>query len=148
MPTHQQSTDVQLATFADVILELAHQLDLRKPELRDVVPLTGTEMAVIRQIHRTPHSTPSQVADATGLRRSNVSIAVRTLEARGLVVRTEVPGNAKSVLLVPTKLAIESINSIHAYWASLLRDAPPGLLTEAIDATEALQRLAAAVARR
>jgi hypothetical protein len=52
MPTLPQPTPEQLAAMADVILDLAHKLDIRNPKLRDVVPLTGTEMAVIREVHR------------------------------------------------------------------------------------------------
>jgi hypothetical protein len=62
MPTLPQPTPEQLAAMADVILDLAHKLDIRNPKLRDVVPLTGTEMAVIREVHRNPHMTPSQLA--------------------------------------------------------------------------------------
>lgn len=95
-------------------------------------PLTGTEIAVIRQIHRAPRATPSQIAEATGLRRSNVSTAIRALEAGGLVVRDQHAGNARSVALVPTALASESVARINAYWAALLQDVPGELLAEGI----------------
>jgi len=127
--------------------DLAHHLDIRHPEVRDVVPLTGTEMAVIRQVHRRPGSTPSQIAQATGLQRSNVSTAVRTLEAGGLVVREQQPGNARSVTLVPTEMAADSIGRINAFWATRLGAADPADLQEALAALDALARIAASLGR-
>lgn len=135
----------ELAAFADALLDLAHQLDTRHPELRDVVPLTGTEIAVIREIHRSPGSSPSHIAEATGLKRSNVSTAVRALEAGGLVKRESQPGNARSVALLPTPLAAQSIARIHAHWERQLALAPAGALEEALRATAALTAIAASL---
>ncbi|WP_181311161.1 MarR family winged helix-turn-helix transcriptional regulator [Nocardioides campestrisoli] len=142
MPTTSPPTNADLVELADVLLDLAHGFDSRNPELRDVVPLTGTEVAVIREIHRRPRSSPSQVAEATGLQRSNVSAAIRTLVAGGLVVREEVAGNARSVALVPTELAEESVANLHAYWTRRLRQVPDELLREVVRATPALLDLA------
>ena len=147
MPPPTTPTSAQLAELADVVLDLAHTLDIKNPELRGVVPLTGTEIAVIRQIHRTPRATPSQIADATGLRRSNVSTAIRTLEAGGLVVREHPVGNARSVSLVPTDLASQSVARINAYWAGVLREAPEDLLADGVAATSTLARIAEAITR-
>ena len=135
----------QLARLADVVLDLAHKLDIRHPDLRGVVPLTGTEIAVIREIHRTPHSTPTQIAEVTGLHRSNVSTAVRTLETGGLVVRKQVPDNARSITLVPTAKAAESIARINAYWVERLSTTPAEPLADAVAAVDALARVAASL---
>nr|WP_255670344.1 MarR family transcriptional regulator [Aeromicrobium wangtongii] len=116
--------------------------------MRDVVPLTGTEIAVIRQIHRAPRSTPSQIAESTGLRRSNVSTAIRALEAGGLVVREQLAGNARSVALVPTARAAESVARINAYWAALLHDVPADLLRAGVEAAPALAGISRAIVRR
>lgn len=148
MPPKDAPSSAQLAELADVVTELAHQLDTRSPELRDVVPLTGTEIAVIRQVHREPRSTPSQIAEATGLRRSNVSTAIRALEAGGLVVRDQLEGNARSVALVPTAQAAASVARINAYWTSLLREVPDDVLAEAVAATPVLAAIAEAIRRR
>lgn len=141
-------TSAQLAHFADVVSELAHKLDIKHAGLRDVVPLTGTEVAVIRRIHGHPRSTPSQIAEATGLQRSNVSTAIRSLVAGGLVVRQEQAGNARSVELLPTRLAADSVARINDYWASLLREAPDDLLAEAMTGTETLARVADSISRQ
>jgi DNA-binding MarR family transcriptional regulator len=143
-PTPPPSS-AQLVALADVVLDLAHQLDTRHADLRDVVPLTGTEVAVIREIHRRPRSTPSQIAEATGLQRSNVSTAIRSLVAGGLVLREQVAGNARSVALVPTELAEQSVARIHAYWTALLEQVPADVLAEGVAATPVLARIAGSV---
>jgi DNA-binding MarR family transcriptional regulator len=137
----------QLALFADVILDLAHRLDIKNGELKGVVPLTGTEIAVIRRIHSHPRSTPSQIAEATGLHRSNVSTAIRSLVAGGLVIREEQAGNARSVELVPTQRASDSVDRINAYWASLLQQVPADLLKDGVNATSTLADIADSIDR-
>ena len=146
MTSSARERDQQLAAFADVVLDLAHKLDLRHPDLRDVVPLTGTEISVIREIHKHPRATPSQIAEVTGLKRSNVSAAVRTLEAGGLVVREHLPGNARSIALMPTPKAAESIQRIHAHWSGLLARAPERALRDALAAHAALNEIAESLA--
>lgn len=137
--------DEDLARLADAVLELARKLDIRHPELHGLPPLTGTEVAVIRDVHARPHATPSQIADATGLQRSNVSTALRALEARGLVRREIAVGNARSVEVVPTELAVDSIRRIKAYWSLRLRQADAVDLAAAIAALETLTRIADAI---
>jgi DNA-binding MarR family transcriptional regulator len=145
MPTLPQPSSEQLAALADVILDLAYKLDIRNPKLRDVVPLTGTEMAVIREVHRNPHMTPSQLAVATGLHRSNISTAVRTLETGGLVVREQVPNDARSITLAPTARAAASIARINDYWVDRLAQTSAESLAEAVAALNALRRIAASL---
>jgi DNA-binding MarR family transcriptional regulator len=145
MPTPPQPTPDQLAALADAILDLAHKLDIRNPLLRDVIPLTGTEIAVIREIHRTPHMTSSQLAAATGLRRSNISTTLRALEAAGLVVREQLPEDARSSTLAPTELAAASIARINGYWVDRLSEAPTESLADAVAALASLRDIAQAV---
>jgi len=146
--TGDQGSSRRLAHLADVVLELARHLDIRSAELRGVVPLTGTEVAVIRAIHHAPRSSPSSIATATGIARSNVSTALRTLEARGLVVREHPAGDGRTVELVPTALAAEHMAQIHEFWAQRLGEAPAATQAAALAAVPALTDLAEALARR
>ncbi|SKC37741.1 MarR family winged helix-turn-helix transcriptional regulator [Krasilnikoviella flava] len=134
-----------LADLADVVVELARHLDVRSPELRDIVPLTGTEVAVIREVHRSARPTPSRIATATGLARSNVSTALRTLEARGLVVREHADGDRRTVRLVATSLADEHLARIHEFWGRRLGGVPDDVRDAALDALPALAALAEAL---
>lgn len=138
-------SDEQLAELAHAVLELSRKLDVRTPALRDLVPLTGTEVAVIRAVHRHPRCTPSQVAELTGLKRSNVSTAIRTLEAGGLIVREHPAGDGRTVELVPTPLANENVERIRQFWADQLRQIPDDLLAEVLSTTATLARVTDAI---
>ncbi|MFE5307559.1 MarR family winged helix-turn-helix transcriptional regulator [Isoptericola sp. NPDC056573] len=134
-----------LADLADAVVEVARHLDVRSPELRGIVPLTGTEVAVIREVHRTARPTPSRIAVATGLARSNVSTALRTLEARGLVVREHADGDRRTVRLVATPLADEHLARIRDFWSRRLGGVPDDVRDAALRALPALDALAEAL---
>ncbi|GAA1732073.1 hypothetical protein GCM10009809_29370 [Isoptericola hypogeus] len=137
-----------LPHLADVLVELARHLDPRSAELRGIVPLTGTEVAVIRAVHHSPRASPSRIAAATGLARSNVSTALRALEAGGLVVREHPAGDGRAVEIVATALAVEHVARIHEFWTRRLEGAPDDVRAAALDALPALDALATALARR
>ena len=119
-------SDDALAEFADVVLRIGREVDPHGPHALDIVPLTGTEALVMRWVHRNPGASPSAVADATALQRSNCSVALRSLVAKGMVERRTDPGDARTVQLHPTALAHDSIARLHAHWASRLRAALGG----------------------
>jgi len=146
MPARSKVTDARLAELADAVLELARKLDVRRPEVRDVVPLTGTEVAVIRQVERHPRISPTQLAAATGLQRSNISTAVRSLEARGMLLREHPSGDGRAVELLATELAIENIARLKAFWADRLRQVDPELLADGVATLDVVRRLGDALA--
>jgi len=118
--------DDALAEFADVVLRIGRELDPHGPHALDIVPLTGTEALVMRWVHRNPGASPSAVADATALQRSNCSVALRSLVAKGMVERRTDPDDARTVQLHPTPVAHDSIERLHAHWAERLRAALGG----------------------
>lgn len=105
-----------MAELADLVLVLAR--DLAQVAGDDVVALTPTEAAVIRCIDRHPAATPSAVAEATGLHRSNLSVTLRSLEAKGMVHRSHDDRDRRSVLLLPTPLAHEQVARLRKAWAA------------------------------
>ncbi|MFT2815781.1 MarR family winged helix-turn-helix transcriptional regulator [Leifsonia sp. A12D58] len=135
-------TDENLADFADAIREIARQLALSREDLREIGSLTGTEVAVIREVHRSTRISPTRLAAATGLKRSNVSTAIRSLEARGLLERRTAEGNDRSVELVATQLATENLQRMRSIWSEKLRRVPEPLVTDGVRATSALRDLA------
>jgi len=141
MSADEVPDDDALADFADSVLSLARKLALRGRDREEVVPLTGTEIEVIREVHRAPRTTPTQIAAVTGLRRSNVSVAIRVLESRGLLTRETPPGDGRSVELVPTDFAAENVVRIRALWVARLREAPESLLAECASAVDAIVKL-------
>jgi len=116
-------SDDALARLADVVLSVARELDPTGPRAVDVVPLTGTEVLVMRWVDTNPGTTPSATADATALRRSNLSVALGSLVAKGMVERRAHPDDARTAQLYPTALAAESIALLRARWAETLRTA-------------------------
>ncbi|WP_420369517.1 MarR family winged helix-turn-helix transcriptional regulator [Curtobacterium sp. L1-20] len=130
-------TDDLLAELADVVLRIAREVDPNGARLPEVVPLTGTEALVMRWVDRNPGSTPSAVADATALKRSNTSVALGSLVAKGMVERRPHPEDARTVQLFSTPLAGQSIARLHAHWSGVLRSALAGDERD-VDATVAL----------
>ena len=142
MPAEDPSTaDEALADLADAIFEIARRLAPRGQELRDIVALTGTEITVIREIHRSALISPTQIALATGLKRSNVSTAIRSLEGRELLERRRPAGDGRAVELVATARAAENLDRARLIWADRLRGVPPELLARCLDAAPALTAL-------
>ncbi|SDO49298.1 DNA-binding transcriptional regulator, MarR family [Microbacterium sp. ru370.1] len=119
-------SDGALAEFADVVMRIAREIDPNGPQAPDIVPLTGTEALVMRWVHHNPGASPSAVARATALQRSNCSVALRSLVAKGMIERQTAPDDARAVRLLPTALADESVRKLHAFWVDRLRSALDG----------------------
>nr|WP_243843636.1 MarR family transcriptional regulator [Microbacterium endophyticum] len=88
--------------------------------------MTGTEITALRWIQRHPHGTPSAIAEGTGLRRSNLSVALRGLESHGLVVRRHDDEDSRLVRIELTDLAHETSAKIREYLAQRMRAALAG----------------------
>lgn len=134
--------DRALADLADLLLSVARVLHV--PQIDGLVHLTATETTVMRCIDRNPGVSAGRAAQVTGLQRSNLSTAVRSLESKGLVRRDADERDARSVRLHPTPLAGENLSALRAEWSRVLAEAEvPGA---AIDSTIAvLGRLDAAL---
>lgn len=107
--------DAELADLAEAILGVGRELRLQTSP--DVVHLTVSESHVMRYIDHHPGVTPSDVARATGLQRSNLSTALRALEQRGFVERRTDPHDARGVNLFPTDRAAENLARLRRQWA-------------------------------
>ncbi len=101
-PVAPAISDDALAEFADVVMRIARDIDPNGPHAPDIVPLTGTEALVMRWVHHNPGASPSAVAAATALQRSNCSVALRSLVAKGMIERQTAPDDARVVRLRPT----------------------------------------------
>lgn len=113
--------DSALAEVADLLLRIGRELEPHGPDgVVDLVPLTGTEAAVLRWIHRSPDTSPADTALGTGLRRSNLSAALRSLVDKGMVERLPDPKDGRSALLRATPLAEQNIGRLHRFWADRL----------------------------
>jgi DNA-binding MarR family transcriptional regulator len=105
------------ADLADLVLNVARLIRLRTPAEPDVVPLTATERQVMRIVDLHPGCTPSRIAERTGLQRTNVSTALRGLEAKGMLTRS---GQGRTVAVHPTALAQANLGVLRGAWSELL----------------------------
>jgi DNA-binding MarR family transcriptional regulator len=143
MPNSQSPpTNDDLADLADAILEIARRLAPRGHELREIGSLTGTEVVVLRVLRRSTLISPTDIALATGLTRSNVSAAIRSLEGRGLLERGRKSGDERSVELVATATAIDNLDKVRMIWSERLREVPEEILNRSIGALATLHELA------
>lgn len=113
----------QLADLADVVMAVSRAIKLRTAADPSVLDLSTTEVTVLRYIDHHPGVSPTAVATGTGLQRSNLSRALRDLEAKHLVRRAADPSDNRQSLLRSTALAAENLRHIRAIWSGLLREA-------------------------
>ncbi len=132
-PRHSE----QLADLADLVLAVSRVLKTRTMADPSVLDLSATEVTVLRHIDHHPDTSPSAVAAGTGLQRSNLSRALRDLEAKGLVQRSPDPADSRQSLLRSTKLAAQNLARIRDLWATILA----GALKEDRDVAAAVRLL-------
>jgi DNA-binding MarR family transcriptional regulator len=108
------------ADLADLVLTIGRELRGRAYDDPQIVRLSSTEVNVMRFVDQHPGASPSAVAVGTGLRRSNLSKALRSLEARGLVERSVDDADNRHAVLRPTPLAAENLARLRRSWSRLL----------------------------
>ena len=112
--------DEDLAELAQLILSAAREIRFRGYEHPEAVSLNPSEGNAMRYIDNHPGTTPSAVAEATSLRRSNLSAALRELESRGFVERRVDPNDGRGVNLYPTPRAAHNLALVQREWAAIL----------------------------
>jgi DNA-binding MarR family transcriptional regulator len=133
--------DSELADLAEAILGVGRELRMRSDTA--VIQLTAQEAHVMRHIDHHPGVTPSDVARATGLQRSNLSTALRALERRGFVERRADPHDARGINLFPTDRAADNLKLLRRQWANQMASALGGDLQNAAAAKALLERIEA-----
>jgi DNA-binding MarR family transcriptional regulator len=130
-----------LADLAELILNVAREIRSRRFEDDRAIHLNWSEANVMRFIDHHPGAAPSDVAEATGLHRSNLSTALRSLEINGLVERRADPADRRGVNLFPTALAASNLALVRDEWARQLANALGDDRGAVSDALLLLQRL-------
>jgi DNA-binding MarR family transcriptional regulator len=116
--------DELFAELADLVLNVGRLVRARTPAGVDAVPLNETERSVMRVVDLFPGSAPSEIAARTRLQRTNVSTALGSLEAKGLVTRE--PSEGRGVTVHPTKLAATNLVNLRSAWSAELGSALEG----------------------
>lgn len=109
-----------ITDLADVLLSVARKITVRADEDPGFVTLTQLECLVMRHIDKHPGITPSRIAAAVGLKTSNASTALRSLEAKGFITREPDPRDRRTVHIYPTPLAADNLRRVRRVWHSLL----------------------------
>ncbi len=109
-----------LADLAELILTVAREIRFPRFDDDRIVALGFSDANVMRYIDHHPGATPSDVAQATGLHRSNLSTALRTLERHGLVERRNDSADRRGVNLFPTARAAANLALVRGEWARAL----------------------------
>ncbi|HMS75288.1 MAG: MarR family transcriptional regulator [Gordonia sp.] len=130
--------DPVLVELADAILRVARELEPHSLAGAGLPALTGTEATVMRWVHRNPGCTPSAVAQANGLQRSNISTALRSLTAKGLIERRRDGTDSRQISLDVTDTAREGIAGLYATWSQIMGDALGDRTRQADTAVEVL----------
>ncbi|BEL06526.1 hypothetical protein Q0Z83_047170 [Actinoplanes sichuanensis] len=116
------SDDAVLADLADLILNVGRLVRARTPDdAPHVVPMTETERQVMRVVDLYPGAAPSEIARRTRLQRTNVSTALRSLEGKGMILRTATDG--RGVAVHPTELAETNLQVLREGWTRELSGA-------------------------
>jgi DNA-binding MarR family transcriptional regulator len=120
------SADDELADLAELILNVAREIRFQRFTDDRAVHLNPSDANVMRYVDRHPGATPSDVAYATGLQRSNLSTALRNLEASGLVERRTDSSDRRGVNLFPTPRAASNLALVRREWARHLANSLGG----------------------
>ncbi|WP_200331391.1 MarR family winged helix-turn-helix transcriptional regulator [Leucobacter sp. L43] len=116
--------DASIADLAAAVVALAREIESRH-EHADYIPLTQTERLVLGTLDRHGESAPGALAERLGMQRSNLSTALRGLEAKALVARRRSSPDGRGVLVSSTPLAAENLSRLRARWAEVLEAVTP-----------------------
>ena len=136
-----------MADLVDLVTSIAREVRHGAPQgsssgsasaSADVVRLSSPETAVMRHVDRNPGVTAGELAAATGLQRSNLSTALRSLEASGLIERRL---DGRSVHVHPTARAAQNLALLRDEWAARVEAALGGEAGSIDTALELLRSL-------
>jgi DNA-binding MarR family transcriptional regulator len=115
----------QLADLADLILNVSQEVKMLTAD-GGGISLTLSESNVMRFVDRHPGTSPSALAGGTGLHRSNMSTALRSLEEKGLIHRAHQGDDGRAITVSPTDLAAQNLARLRLGWASGISNALEG----------------------
>lgn len=127
------------ADLADLVLIIAREIQFQGYADERAVQLSPSEGMVMRYLQHAADATPSQIAAATGLQRTNLSTTLRGLEQKGLVERRAHLMDGRGVTVHPTDHGIDNYALVRHEWAATVSAAAGGDSTN-LDAALSLLR--------
>jgi DNA-binding MarR family transcriptional regulator len=110
--------DPRWADLADLVLIVVREIQFLGYRDPGAVPLTQAEGMVMRYLHDHPGTAPSQLADATGLQRANISAVLCGLERKGLAERRTSPDDLRRATIHPTEGGRRNYALVRQEWAA------------------------------
>lgn len=135
VPRRSDHDDVQKVALT--LHDLSWRIARFGPAHVGIDPLPASELAVLRTVMDQPGQSMSDVAEALSMQPSNVSAAVRSLIARGLVDKRSASHDRRISLLAPTQRALDEraqIETAIAATVSAALQTLPAHLADALDA--------------
>jgi DNA-binding MarR family transcriptional regulator len=144
-PVPPPDGDPRWADLADQVLILAREIQFRGYRDPDAVPLTQSEGMVMRYLQDHPGTAPSQLADATGLQRANISAVLRGLERKGLAERRASPDDLRRATVNPTQRGRRNYALVRQEWAAVVSAAASHDSTSLDEALALLRKISASL---
>jgi DNA-binding MarR family transcriptional regulator len=135
------------ADLADLILIIAREIQFRGYKDERALALTQSEGMVMRHLMAHASATPSQIAAATGLQRTNVSTVLRDLEGKAVIERRVDATDRRGVTVQRTERGAANYALVRGEWSATVSAAASGDAS-ALDATLSLLRSIEAGLRR
>jgi DNA-binding MarR family transcriptional regulator len=140
----------RLRALADALPALSWEMRRAGEHRLALNPLPPTELEIMRVVQHHPGVRAADVAQRLSLKPSNVSTAVTSLVARGLLDRVPDPDDRRVLHLHPTETARRDHRALTAEWATVLGEAvvrlPPEDAPALAAAVDALGRLTESLA--
>lgn len=112
----------QLADLAHLVLSVARDIKMAGRVNSSIIEVTELESLVMGCVQGNPGIGPSKIRARIGLRSSNVSPVLRSLERKGMIERIPDPRDRRATGIYPTPLARQNLAKVRAQWAALLDD--------------------------
>lgn len=132
-PDHEQ----RWAELADLVLIISREIQFRRYTDEQAVHLSQSEGMVMRYLKSDPAATPSRIATATGLQRTNLSTVLRGLEEKGFIERHAHSADGRGVTVHSTERGRSNTALVRREWAATV-SAAAGHDTEHLDAALSL----------
>ncbi|WP_329319956.1 MarR family winged helix-turn-helix transcriptional regulator [Streptomyces sp. NBC_01262] len=106
------------ADLADLVLIISREIQFRRYTDERAVHLSQSEGMVMRYLKSDPDATPSRIAAATGLQRTNLSTVLRGLEHKGFIERHAHSGDGRGVTVHSTERGRSNTVLVRQEWAA------------------------------
>ena len=134
--------DLQWADLADLVLIIAREIQFRGYQDERAISLSPSEGVVMRHLQGRSSASPSVIAAATGLQRTNLSTVLRALEHKGLIERRASPEDGRGVTVRATARGRSNYELVRGEWGAAVAAAAGGDTGQLKAALTFLQRVA------